>query len=162
MWSSTLDVFFAVAVYVERRSRRRGIASVRHDFTPDNYRSFDLNMSKEPPCQQDHLCRFSLHQAGLESRPVLTPYSVHSSPLCRLKREPPVRSCTAQRSAIFCVGWDYAGLRSGRLMIASCAVLSSIDAGAQGIQRKRQPTRPILRRVSGALSGFSKTRVTST
>ena len=30
------DVFFAVAVYVERRSRRRGIASVCHDFTPDN------------------------------------------------------------------------------------------------------------------------------
>ena len=41
--------FFAVAVYVERGSRRRRFPSVFHDFTPDNYGFLDLNKSKEPP-----------------------------------------------------------------------------------------------------------------
>ncbi len=36
MLSSTLDVFFAVAVYVERGGGRRRFPSVFHDFTPDN------------------------------------------------------------------------------------------------------------------------------
>jgi hypothetical protein len=43
------DIFFAVAVYVERGGRRRRFPSVFHDFTPDNYGSLDLNKSKEPP-----------------------------------------------------------------------------------------------------------------
>ena len=36
MLSSTLDRFFAVAVYVERGGGRRRFSSVFHDFTPDN------------------------------------------------------------------------------------------------------------------------------
>ena len=36
MLSSTLHVFFAVAVYVERGGGRRRFPSVFHDFTPDN------------------------------------------------------------------------------------------------------------------------------
>ena len=35
MLSSTLDEFFAVAVYVERGGARRRFPSVFHDFTPD-------------------------------------------------------------------------------------------------------------------------------
>ena len=49
MWSSTLNRFFAVAVYVERGGGRRRFPSVFHDFTPDNYGSLVLNKSKEPP-----------------------------------------------------------------------------------------------------------------
>ena len=36
MLSSTLHIFFAVAVYVERGGGRRRFPSVFHDFTPDN------------------------------------------------------------------------------------------------------------------------------
>ena len=161
MLRSRLNIFFAVRDYVESGSRRLGFASVRHDFTPDNYGFFDLNTSKEPPCQQDHLRRFGPRRAGLKIRPVPTPYSPHSSPLCRLTKGRLVRSCTAQRSATFSVGWDYVGLRSRRSTTTSRTGLRSIDAGARDIQRKSRPTRPILRRVSGALSGFSKIRATS-
>jgi hypothetical protein len=38
MLSSTLHIFFAVAVYVERGGGRRRFPSVFHDFTPDNMR----------------------------------------------------------------------------------------------------------------------------
>ena len=36
MLRSRLNVFFAVDIYVEHCGRRRGIASIGHDFTPDN------------------------------------------------------------------------------------------------------------------------------
>ena len=49
MLSSTLHIFFAVAVYVERGGGRRRFPSVFHDFTPDNYGSLDLNKSKVFP-----------------------------------------------------------------------------------------------------------------
>ena len=105
-------VFFAVAVYVERGGGRRSFPSVFHDFTPDNYSSFDLNKSKEATCEHDHHCRFERPRSGSKTRPVTAPYSPHSSPLCRSTRGQPVRFCLALLPAISCIGWNCMGSRS--------------------------------------------------
>jgi hypothetical protein len=90
MLSSTLHVFFAVAVYVERGGGRRRFPSVFHDFTPDNYGSVDLSKSKEPTCEQDHHCRFDYPAPG--RRPAQSRRSSHRIPLLSVARRE-VRLC---------------------------------------------------------------------
>jgi hypothetical protein len=154
-------IFFAVAVYVERGGGRRRFPSVFHDFTPDNYSSFDLNKSKEPPCEQDHHCRFERPRSGSKTRPVTTPYSPHSSPLCRSTRGQPVRSCLALRPAISCIGWNCMGSQSARSTIGLSGGSRSIVAGATGIRRRSQYIRRTLQRGSDASSASWKIKATS-
>src|SRR5436305_1140388 len=138
MLSSTLDIFFAVAVYVERGGGRRRFPSVFHDFTPDNYGSVDLSKSKEPTCEHDHHCRFGLPRSGSKIRPVTALFSPHFSPLCRSTRGQAVRFCMARRSAISCIGWTCTRSRSARLTIGLSGGSRSIGVGATGIRRSKR------------------------
>src|SRR3989344_9556660 len=161
MLSSTLHIFFAVAVYVERGGGRRRFPSVFHDFTPDNYSSFDLNKSKEATCEHDHHCRFERPRSGSKTRPVTAPYSPHSATLCRSTRGQPVRFCLALLPAISCIGWNSMGSRSARSTIGLFGGSRSTGAGATGIRRSSQYIRRTLQRGSDASSASWKIKATS-